>query len=232
MTPAEETEEVFHRLEDAYILAVFMLVASIVVYAFTADNRLGQAVTVAVQGATLLVILDASHANRLAVRFARLVVILALAAIVTSGTVEGHGSRVSVAIVGILLTLGAPVAIVMRITKRPRIDVMTVAGALCLYLIVGLFFAYTYGIIDAVGGPFFAQTTHPSGVDFVYFSFITLTTTGYGDLTSQIDLGRMLAVAEALFGQLYLVSAVALLISNLGRERRPGPGTAEAGDET
>jgi hypothetical protein len=55
----------------------------------------------------------------------------------------------------------------------------------------------------------------------VYFSFVTLTTTGYGDLTARYDAGRMTAILEALFGQLYLVSIVALLVANMGRARRP-----------
>ena len=57
-------------------------------------------------------------------------------------------------------------------------------------------------------------------VDFIYFSFTTLTTTGYGDFTAGTSLGRMLAISEALVGQIYLVSVVALLVANLGRERR------------
>jgi hypothetical protein len=69
-------------------------------------------------------------------------------------------------------------------------------------------------------GSFFAQTSAESGVDYVYFSFVTLTTVGYGDLTSRLDLGRMCSIFEALFGQLYLVSVVALLVSNVGRSRR------------
>jgi hypothetical protein len=46
---------------------------------------------------------------------------------------------------------------------------------------------------------------------------VTLTTTGYGDLTASTDGGRMCAILEALFGQLYLVSIVAVLVANMGR---------------
>ncbi len=53
----------------------------------------------------------------------------------------------------------------------------------------------------------------------MYFSFITMATVGYGDLTAQGGLGRALAVTEGLFGQIYLVTAVAALVSNLGRRR-------------
>ena len=61
--------------------------------------------------------------------------------------------------------------------------------------------------------------TDPHGIDFLYFSFVTMTTVGYGDLTAAGDLGRMLAVTEALIGQLYLVTVVALVIGNIGQER-------------
>jgi hypothetical protein len=46
---------------------------------------------------------------------------------------------------------------------------------------------------------------------------VTLTTVGYGDFTASTSVGRMFAVSEALTGQLYLVSAVALLVGNIGR---------------
>jgi hypothetical protein len=55
----------------------------------------------------------------------------------------------------------------------------------------------------------------------MYFSFITMATVGYGDLTPQGSLGRALAVTEGLFGQIYLVTAVAALVGNLGRTRAP-----------
>ena len=71
------------------------------------------------------------------------------------------------------------------------------------------------------------QTTSPEDIDFVYFSYVTLTTVGYGDFTAATSTGRMIAVSEALTGQLYLVSAVALLVGNIGRtivRERPATG--------
>ena len=69
-------------------------------------------------------------------------------------------------------------------------------------------------------GPFFAQPGAGRAVDYVYFSYVTMSTVGYGDLTARGDLARMLAVTEALIGQLYLVTIVALLVGNLGRVRQ------------
>jgi hypothetical protein len=53
-------------------------------------------------------------------------------------------------------------------------------------------------------------------IDYLYFSFVTITTTGYGDFTAATGIGRMTAVLEAIFGQLYLITVVALVVQNLG----------------
>jgi hypothetical protein len=65
--------------------------------------------------------------------------------------------------------------------------------------------------------PFFASGEGDTE-DFLYFSFATLTTVGYGDLTAASDLGRSLAIMEALIGQVYLVTVVALIVGNLARQ--------------
>ena len=64
------------------------------------------------------------------------------------------------------------------------------------------------------------QTNHASIQDFLYFSFVTQTTVGYGDFTAAGDLGRALCVVEALVGQLYLVTIIAVLVSRMAG--RPG----------
>jgi len=59
--------------------------------------------------------------------------------------------------------------------------------------------------------------------DFIYCSFVPLTTVGYGDLSESTGIGRMLAVTAALVDQLSLVTVAAILVSNLGRDRTPAP---------
>jgi voltage-gated potassium channel Kch len=71
-------------------------------------------------------------------------------------------------------------------------------------------------------GRFYAELLGPSRSDALYFSYVTLATVGYGDLTPATELGRTLAVAEALLGQIYLVTVVALIVGNLGGRRRAG----------
>jgi uncharacterized MnhB-related membrane protein len=111
--------------------------------------------------------------------------------------------------------------IARRLWTHERVTLQTVLGALCLYLLAALFFAFLYSAMDALSrDAFFAGEANSRAIDYVYFSFSTITTTGYGDLTPAPDLGRMFAVTEALVGQLYLVTVVAVLVGRLGRTRR------------
>jgi hypothetical protein len=73
------------------------------------------------------------------------------------------------------------------------------------------------------GQPFFVQTSHPTTIDCSYFSFVTMTTVGFDDLTSALNVGRMVAMVEAVFGELHLITVVSLVVQNLGtkhQERR------------
>ncbi len=132
-----------------------------------------------------------------------------------SGGVLGHTAA---GLIGLLLAFAAPVIILRRILSSPTITVRLVLGALAIYLLVGLTYAYLYPVIGVLSNePFFLQTPAPAAIDYLYFSYVTLTTVGYGDFTAATSAGRMFAVSEALVGQLYLVSAVALLVGNIGR---------------
>jgi hypothetical protein len=122
-----------------------------------------------------------------------------------------------------LVALGPPalvVGLLRSLRASGRIGVEAVTGVLALYMLIGMFFAFLYGAIDNLGGsPFFANGASATVSHCTYFSFTTLTTVGYGDFTARTDLGHTLAVFEALIGQIYLVTVVSLIVSNLGRAR-------------
>lgn len=102
-----------------------------------------------------------------------------------------------------------------------RVTVNTVAAALTAYLLLGIFFTTVLRTIDqATDEPLFTEVAEPTVAETTYFSFVTLTTLGYGDLTPDTDLGRAVATLEALTGQVFLVTAVALTVSRLGQERQ------------
>jgi hypothetical protein len=206
-------------LYDRYLAALFLLILVIIAFAFSGDGDVGRLVSVVLEGITLLVILRSSRVHGRLLLIATVFVGVAIAAVVVSIVLGDSVGRRGPVIVGALLALVGPPAIIRRLLAHHRIDLTTVAGALCVYLLAGVFFAYVFWTVGEFDPPFFAQTADPNGVDFVYFSFVSLATLGYGDLTPIGDLGRMLAVTEAVSGQLYLVSAVALLVANLGRTR-------------
>jgi voltage-gated potassium channel Kch len=143
----------------------------------------------------------------------------------------------------ILLVGVTPALIVRTLASRPMINMTTVMGAADIYLLFGLFFSVVFTLVGAIIGhgttsaeqAFFYSSRPLSPSDFIYYSYVTLTTVGYGDITAATSLGRMLSVTEALLGQLYLVTVVALLVGNFGRSRptrsADGSGSAITADD-
>lgn len=182
-------------------------------------------VTVLLQGATLLLALWTSRARPLLVRTAAIVIGLALVGSTLAIVSDSEAGKGATSIVNILLVGVAPVAIVAGVVRNLReeggVTLTTMFGVLCVYLLAGMFFSFVYGAIDALGTHgVFAEGGDASQADFLYYSFTTLTTTGFGDLTVNDGLGRAVSITEALLGQIYLVTVVAAIVSNL-TPRRP-----------
>ena len=108
----------------------------------------------------------------------------------------------------------------LRLLREHGVTVQAVAGALAICLCLGLLFAWIIGFITHLDSTlYFAQHTDGTEGDRLYFSFTVLTTTGFGDFSAATSVGHAVAVIEMLTGQLYLVTAIGLLIGNLaGRQ--------------
>ena len=137
----------------------------------------------------------------------------------------GEVKEVPAAVVNMLFIAVTPVIVarglIREIREERTVTIRTMFGVLCIYLLIGVFFAFIYAVIDAeTANEFFPDVDAASTSDFLYFSFTTLTTTGYGDLVTVNELGRSMAVLEALIGQIYLVTVVALIIANMRPARR------------
>ena len=172
-------------------------------------------------GVTLMLALYAGELPKRRLRVAA-AVILTIVVGVLIASVAGKGTTVAgiAAIANGLLVALAPPAVVIGLVRILRatgtVTVTVVAGVLCLYLLVGLFFAFTYVAVQNLGGaPFFANGDAATSTRSVYFSFVTMTTVGYGDFTARTNLGHTMAVTEALLGQIYLVTVVAAIVSRL-----------------
>jgi len=105
---------------------------------------------------------------------------------------------------------------------QQRITMQAVVGGVLVYLLIGISFSQLYGAtIDFNPSvQFFCTQPSISPSDRMYFSFSTITTTGFGDFVPCTNVGHAMAVAEAAFGQIYLVTIIALLVGNIGRGRR------------
>ena len=169
------------------------------------------------------------YVSRVGKKFVLTVACLALIAAAAWRHARAHHGVfefVVVAAFGAMILL-APVAILRRVGREfaeEGVDAEVVLGALCAYLYIGAWYAYLYRTMSILSNaPFFAQPGSDDGLNYMYFSFVTLTTVGYGDLSPAYGAGRMLAASEAIVGQLYLVSVVALVVSAFGRRMKPRP---------
>jgi len=120
--------------------------------------------------------------------------------------------RQGTAILAVLLLA----AIVGRGVFSPgRVTLDRVMGAIVLYLLIGIAFAVAYQSVAAhVPGAFAGTPEGAAGLDrWGYFSFVTLTTVGYGDITPVANVARALATFEAFVGQLYPAVILARLVS-------------------
>jgi hypothetical protein len=218
----------FSAQRHAYGLLLVLILSSLAFQLATTEGNVVHVVTIALQGGTFLAALWISQARTRMLRIASVVIVaVTVAAAVTfaaAGDVDDTGAR----IVNLLLAAAAPLAIVHGLVdhfrEQGRVTLQTMFGVLCIYLLIGSFFAFSYGVIDDLAAqPLFTQIGAGTNSDYLYFSFATLTTTGYGDLTAATDLGRSLAITEALIGQIYMVTVVALIVGNLRRAADPPP---------
>ncbi|GAA0468479.1 hypothetical protein Ade02nite_79400 [Paractinoplanes deccanensis] len=144
-------------------------------------------------------------------------VVLMLALLAAAWNSVHPGSRALLAatfILGSALYLIAPLSIVGDVARRTTADRELMLGALSAYLMLGMAFGFAYRCIATLQpGPFFGPDIGDGDLaDTLFFSFVTLTTTGYGNTVPAGNPGQTLAVLEALVGQLFLVTAVAKVV--------------------
>jgi voltage-gated potassium channel len=215
--------------EDAgyrFGLVLLMLLVTFVVLMTGGTSTWLRPLTVALTGSTLLAALFAADVS---IRVRRIALIAVVVSVLASLSLVGL-NRPGAAIEGVLnagLVMFAPIAIARSAIRRGVIDTRTILAALCVYVLVGMLWAFVYSVGGNVGsGGFFVQPGNRTSADYLYFSFITQLTVGYGDLTAAHNFGRALAVLEALFGQIYLVTVVAVLVSRLvPRSQSPNQGS-------
>lgn len=107
----------------------------------------------------------------------------------------------------------APVAIIAHQIRRRGLNLEALLAAITAYVLVGIAFAFAYNLLGLLSPqPVFADAHEDSLAHQLFFSFTTLTTTGYGNLVPEGTIGQTIAVVEAITGQLFLLTAFARIL--------------------
>jgi hypothetical protein len=209
------------RVSDAYGLVLLLVLTTYVLASLLPNHGWSALVLTVAASTTSVVALTSSEARRATVRGAILLSALAvLLSFVTAISDDRTWLNIASFIEIGLLTV-ASLAILRRVVTSAEVGFRTILGAISVYTVLGILFTFAYGTIDRLqGGAFFSEVAHPRGSDFLFFSYTTLTTTGYGNLVPAGQPGRMVAGLEMMIGQIFLVTLVAGLVSLW----RPGEG--------
>lgn len=220
-TPEERTRpRATHRLLRAFIDAdsygfVFVLILASYVLSIAVSSDWGASAVVCIQIGTVWFALRTSQAARPLRRAA--FVLMVLAGFAAIGNLASPDSaRPFLFALGTVLYFIAPFSIIRHLIGRPVVDQETMLGAICAYLLFGMFFAFLYLEISIVqsDAAFFAGSTGATTIQQVlFFSFTTLTTTGYGNLVPDQNPGQTLAVSEMILGQLFLIAGMGKIVT-------------------
>ena len=206
-----------------FILFLFLL-ASLLLYPFAESSAFGYYTFHVVGGTTIIFCVYAASVKRSLVIAA---VILAIPAFLHRGlnlTVSGSSLAVLNIILSFLFDALIVTVIFRRVIAPGQPNLETIFSALSIYLLVGFAFASIYGMLDLLQSrafyldPLTNLHARPDRLDFVYYSFATMTALRSAGITPVSGEARCLSVIEALLGVLYL----AVLISRLiGAYRQP-----------
>lgn len=115
--------------------------------------------------------------------------------------------------------LTAMLAILNRIARHELVTFQTVMGGVAAYALIAFVMAAVFHSLELLTGTNSLNGVGAAG-DYIYFSFVTLTTLGYGDITPATEIAKRLAAVEAFVGQVFLITLVARLVSLWGRRVR------------
>jgi hypothetical protein len=203
------------RFLDSYASLLALLIANFFLLELVDDARWGAIGSTLLAAVALVVAIsdpDAGHTvtRRQVLLIVACVAVAPLVLVIDSASIVGLTYLLPVAL---LVTATFPVTL-SRVLHHRRITLETVLGALCTYVLLGLLFAFLYlAVNELVAASFFVQPGAHSQPEYAYFSFVALTTLGFGDLSPAVGLPQALTVLEALVGQVFLVTLVARLVT-------------------
>jgi len=203
--------------QDEYGIALGLFFLVMLLPVVLPEERWANTLTASVAALGALVALHSSRVQPWLLRATTAAAVVIVLIVVLRDPNESERAAFYIAVAFVLFI--TPVAILVRIAHHRIITPRTLYGALCVYLLLGLGFSFLYQALDHFDQSSFPAITSTDRVAFAYYSFITLTTVGYGDIAPATDAARQSAVFEAVLGQVFLVVVVARVVSMLGHER-------------
>jgi hypothetical protein len=212
------------QVTDAFGLVLMLVVATFVLTSLIGNTGWGAVLIMAATAMTSIVALTSSHSPphhvHIAIYLSAISLLLAIIAALSDATLWLNLG----AILQVTLLTVAIVSVLVRVVTAAEVNARTILGAISVYMVLGLLFGVAYEAIARVQGtPFFEGAPPVHHGDYLFFSYTTLTTTGYGDLVPDGQPGEMIATFEMLIGQIFLVTLVAGLVAVW----RPGTGLKE-----
>jgi voltage-gated potassium channel len=194
------------------VAVVFFLLASALVHQFFEGSAGGKLI----EAAATLTLAGGIWSVRTERHLFRVGVGLTLAVILASVVGIYRGSS-GLSPIHLVILLGFFVlttwAAARQVLFSGRADTNEVVGAVCIYLLLGMIWSVLYLLIEeTVPGSFTGLSAAGGTADLTYFSFVSLTTMGFGDITPVLPLARYLAFMEGIVGQFYLAILVASLV--------------------
>jgi Ion channel len=218
--PGERWGQFAQRVGDAFGLVLLLIIGTYVLGSLASYRGWSAALTTAVAASAAVIALASAGVRPRVVRAAGVLALASVALAAAAAAFDKPGLLGASAIVQVLLLLVAAGAVLRAVVTAPEVGFRTILGAISVYMTFGLLFTFLYAFLDKVqDGAFFANGANAGGGDTLFFSFTTLTTTGYGNLVPAAQPGKMFAGLEMLVGQIFLVTLVAGLVS-LWRPRR------------
>jgi hypothetical protein len=209
------------RVSDAFGLVLLLVLVTFVLTSLIGNTGWGAVLIMTATAATSVVALTSSqappHYVHIAIYLSAVSLLLSAITAVTDATLWlNFGAILQVGLLAV-----AMVSVLIRVVTAAEVSARTILGAISVYTVLGLLFGFAYEAIARVqDSPFFESTPAVHYGDYLFFSYTTLTTTGYGDLVPAGQPGEMIATFEMLIGQIFLVTLVAGLVAVW----RPGTG--------
>lgn len=132
----------------------------------------------------------------------------------------GRSTFMAATVLGLVFMIYVAVRVLVGVLQPGRVTADRIAGAISVYLLLGMVWALLYGLVSVLDPQSFrapdylglAEIGRGAEYAFIYYSFVTLTTLGYGEIAPTSPLSQMLAWTEAVVGQLYLAILIARLV--------------------